>query len=143
MYHRTQQEVKSTIEEDSEEECESDLYKQYSHLVYHEVDAIEDSAESSEHGNEIGVRAPQELMLEAQSDSAVGQSNGNFSKRRYLKSQHHKVKTGGRRRWRHLSVESRHLSTINKLDNKKHGYGNFYYSPQKVTYYNKYWDPKT
>ena len=45
------------VEDDSEEECESDLYKQYSHLVYHEVDAIDgsssqaDTTNSSEHVN--------------------------------------------------------------------------------------------
>ena len=44
--------MKNSIEEDSGEECESELYKQYSHLVYDEVDAIGDSSEGSEHTSE-------------------------------------------------------------------------------------------
>ena len=142
--------MENTIEEDSEEECESDLYKQYSHLVYHEVDAIDGSPDAKEDSIEIGNDtqkvAPQELVLEDEPDSVpAAPKSFSLRKRRYLNSVsgHHKIKTGGRRRWRHLSSDGRHLAAKNALDNKKHGYGKFYASPQKVTYYNKYWDPKT
>ena len=42
-----------------------------------------------------------------------------------------------------MSSDGKVLPTKNALDNKMHGYGKFFYSPQKVSYYNKYWDPKT
>lgn len=82
-------------------------------------------------------------MLEDEPDSVAAKAF-NLRRRRNLNSKQYKkkIKTGHRRRWRHLSSDA-DKTAKNPLDNKKHGYGKFYYSPQKVTYYNKYWDPKT
>ena len=111
-----------------------------------EVDAIDGvSADQNGRANSEAIK-PQELVLGDGIDSAAAyQEAFNLSKRRNLKSGHYKhSKSSGkmsRRRWkRHLQVEGRHLEAKNPLANGKHGYGKFYYAPQKITYYNKYWD---
>jgi len=91
LYHRTPE--KSTIVEDSDEECESDLYKQYSHLVYKEGDVIEGLNDKSLSNSSIpgifdGQKAPNELVLGADDNESVAANQKAFkiSRRRNLKS---------------------------------------------------------
>lgn len=74
LYHRTPE--KSTIEEDAEEECESDLYKQYSHLVYDESDpsqGLDDKSHrnSSQVSLMVNQKAPKELLLDRDDPDSV------------------------------------------------------------------------
>ena len=79
--------------EDSDEECESDLYKQYSHLVYKEGDVIEGLNDKSLSNSSIpgifdGQKAPNELVLGADDNESVAANQKAFkiSRRRNLKS---------------------------------------------------------